>query len=240
MADQDYLHTAEIMKAALPYIDTRSRGFVEIITKFLDLMASLKAAAYNMAACGYQESKTDMEGMLNGIRPLCNNREREFIDRILSFFNMKRMMETYNNIMSAMKTMQEFDGFNFTDGDSGFNADNIAGNFSGSNFESIFNSFQSSFNTDTEAKVDDYNDFPSGNETQAAENIEADYSDQKNSDSSYTENKGNGMNPKMLDMLKAMVPPEQRSTFENLSMLLNTMSYDNNSKPDHSKEQSDG
>jgi hypothetical protein len=44
----------------------------------------------------------------------------------------------------------------------------------------------------------------------------------------------------MFDMLKAMVPPEQMSTFENLSMLLNTMSYDNTNKPDDSKEQKDG
>jgi hypothetical protein len=44
----------------------------------------------------------------------------------------------------------------------------------------------------------------------------------------------------MFEMLKSMVPPEQLGTFENIRMLLNTMSYDNNSKSDDSKEHENG
>jgi hypothetical protein len=214
MADQDFSHTAEIMKAALPYIDSRTRVLAEFFTKAFDLMGSLKLfTSFNLAACGFEGTKTDMEGLLTGIRPLCTLKEREFVDRILNFFNMKRMFEMYNNMMSAMKTMQEFDGFPFGDSGTGDDTDNVTGNFSNLNFESIFgNSKDSSDKEEAETK-------------------------QESSDSDSNKSMQNN---KMFEMLKAMVPPEQMSTFENLSMLLNSMTYDNNSKPDDHKERNDG
>jgi hypothetical protein len=45
-------------------------------------------------------------------------------------------------------------------------------------------------------------------------------------------NAGNNSQENMINALKTMIPPEQMSTFENLRMLFNAMSYDNN-KSDH-------
>jgi hypothetical protein len=47
-----------------------------------------------------------------------------------------------------------------------------------------------------------------------------------------SQDKGSEGNSGMLDMLKNMIPPDQMSTFENLRMLFNTMSYDDSSKSD--------
>ena len=225
MADHDMFHTVEIMRAASPYFDSRSRVRVELLTKMLDLMVNLKSStgSNNMAACGFDNSKIDIEGLLNGIRPICNNRERIFIDKILNFFNMRRMFEMYNNMMATMKTMQEFGGFPFGESN---DTVNVTGNFSGFNFESIFgNQKDSSYSESSDAQ---YN-----------ENEEASDANSETGQNNY--GNSNPMNNQMFEMLKAMVPPEQLSTFENFSMLLNTMSYDNNnSKPDHNKEQSDG
>jgi hypothetical protein len=230
MADQDLSHTAEIMRAALPFIDARNKVMVEFMMKVFDLMGSLKFIRNpnNLAACGFEASKIDMEGLLNGIRPVCGNREREIIDRILNFFSMKRMFEMYNKMMETMKTMQDFEGFPF--GDFSEDAETVTGNFSDSNFDSIFNTAEHK-EADVSSADSDYfshaepDDDPFGAEEEP---------------SPPPGNSGFKMNDRMFDMLKAMVPPEQMSTFENLSMLLSSMSYDNNSKPDDSKEHSDG
>lgn len=244
MADQSFSHTAEVMRAALPYFDSRSKVRAEIFTKLFDVMGSLRTitSPLNMAACGFESTKFDLEGMLNGIRPICSNREREFIDRILNFFNMRRMFETYNNMMSAMKAMQGFEGFPFGDSQTGDDTDTVTGNFSGMNFESIFGNSESK-SKESEADADRQSDAAFASDTDHFDHQDQEYDSEKASDGDQTPHFGNTsgpMNNKMFDMLKAMVPPEQMSTFENLSMLLNSMSYDNNSKPHDSKEQNDG
>lgn len=218
MANLNYLHTAEIMKAALPYFDSMSRIRMEFFTKMLDLMGSFNnfSGHNSMVACGSDNSSIDMEGLLNGIRPFCDSKERDIIDRILNIFNMKRMFEMYNNLMSTMKTMQEFGGFSFTEEDSKDDTDTVTGNFTGSNFDSIFNGDSSEDTMSEDATFGDNQSHTNSNE--------------KNS---------SGDNP-MFDMLKTMIPPEQQSTFENIRMLFNTMSYDSNSKSDDSKEHANG
>ncbi len=275
MADHDLLHTAELVKAALPYIDSNLKVLAELFVKTFDLMGSLKTLKSNngLAACGFEISKIDLEGLLTGIRPVCNKRELEFVDRILNIFHMKKMFEMYNNMMETMKTMQEFGGFSFGGSDTDNDTENVTGNFSGSNFESIFESFKNmmgsdgSFSNNSDSNVSE--EFNPNQNTQSSpfensnsnpfENFsqfedsypfdnssphpfEADHTTSQDTTdfekSSKEEPPGGGKgrsNDMMFEMLKAMVPPEQKSTFENLSMLLNSMSYDNNSKND-SKE----
>jgi hypothetical protein len=218
MANQNYLHTAEIMKASLPYFDSITRIRMEFFTKVLDLMGSLNSLSgrNSMVACGYENPSIDVEGLLNGIRPLCDNRERDLIDRILNIFNMKRMIEMYNNLMNTMKTMQEFGGFSFTDDDTKDDTDTVTGNFTGTNFDSIFQD---------------------GGSEEAAQK---DTASQDSQSHTHSNEKNTANDNLMFEMLKTMVPPEQQGTFENLRMLLNTMSYDNNSKSDDSKEHDNG
>lgn len=228
MADQDILHKTELVKAALPYLDSNLKTMAELFVKASDLMGSLKSmkSPDKLAACGFTASKIDLEGLLTGIRPVCNKKEGEIIDRILGFFNMKKMFEMYNNMMETMKTMQEFGGFSFGDSGSEDVNDSVKGNFSSPNFESIFQSFQSGM----------FNNSNPDNNNQSTNNSEQEpdiSADAPKDDASYSNNNSGKPNNMMFEMLKTMVPPEQISTFENLSMLLNTMSYDSNSRPDN-------
>lgn len=219
MANQNYMHTAEIMKASLPYFDDRTRCKVELVSKMFDLMGSLSVIGRgSMVACGYEAVSIDVEGLLNGIRPICDHREREMVDRILNIFNAKRMFEMYNNFMNMMNTMQGFGGFPFGEEENKHDTDTVTGNFSDSNYDSIFRDSEQG----TEYTMEE--------EPQDAK---------KETGSAESKNSGFG-NDAMFDMLKTMVPPEQQSTFDNLRMLFGTMSYDNNSKPDDHKEQKDG
>ncbi len=237
MADNDMLHTAEILKAALPYVDVRTKTTMDLLVRLYELIGCYHSLRYNgLAACGYEtEQKADFEGLLNKVRPVCNDRERSFIDRILGFFNAKRMYEMYNQYMEAMKTMQEFGGFSAGNPD-GEAADNTMNSFSGFDFASMFGSGKA----DSGDNHDTDNDMPSSDDdseffTGQAENPDpSDHEAGSEEEDSDPPPRSNAGNDQMLDMLKNMVPPEQMSTFENLRMLFNTMSYDGNRKSDES------
>lgn len=213
MADQDLMHTAEIMKAALPYIDAHNKVMVEFLVKLFELIGYFKTFrnSLSLAACGYGDGKTDMEGMLNNIRPVCNKKERDLIDKILNIFNMKRAMDMYNKMMDAMNAMQQdSEDFSFDSPASDTSEEDTSADFS-------YN------NPDMDAVRTDRND--------SDDTADAPVPPEGSSASTPV------INDRMLQMLKAIVPPEQKVTFDNLSMLLNAMSYDNNSKADESKEQ---
>lgn len=240
MADQDIFHTAEIIKAALPFVDERSRIMADTFVKVMDLMGSVKTvrSSGNMAACGFDNGKIDLEGLLNGIRPVCSIKEREVVDRFLGFFNMKKMFEMYNNMMEMMKTMQEFSGFTNSSGE---DTQNTTSNFSGFNFESIFGDMYKNQTSDTSfftanETVEAAEEAPTYKEETPVHNEDSDTS------SSFTNSNktNNNSNDMMFDMLKGMVPPDKLSTIENLSMLFKTMSYDNNSKAVDSEESKNG
>lgn len=253
MADQDLTHTADIIKAAIPFVDSPLKGTAELFAKLLDLMGSFKSATNSgkLAANGFLNSKIDLEGLLKGIRPICNDNERKTVDQFLNFFNMKRTFEMYNNMMSMMKSMQDVGDFSFADAFGANDTDNVTGNFNGSAFESIFKNFggfgDSSTNDDSFDSTDTNSETfkaaenkDSDDDPPPGENHQAHNNNSSQEDNSTNSTPSGASNNMMFEMLKNMVPPEQLSTIENLSMLFNTMSYDNNSKSDDSKEQNDG
>lgn len=207
MAGYDYYHTAEILHAAMPYVDYRTQTFMDFYTKFLEFMGSYNNFTHNtnVAACGFEDDHIDFEGLLAGIRPVCNVKERELVDNILNIFNAKRVFETYNTYMSAMKSMQGQEDTFYSD--TSYDTEYASGSVHGA-----------------EAKSNQGGSSNPGNNSNQSGNQSANQSSNQ---------QNNGFNPNMLNMLKAFVPPEQASTFENLSMLFNTMSYDSN-KSDNS------
>ena len=235
MADQDLLHTAEIMKAALPYIDSPNKVMVEFMMKVFELIAYVRTLrkSLSLAACGYEAGKIDMEGMLNSIKPVCNKKERDFIDKILNIFNMKRVMEMYNSMMEVMNAMQQ-------DGEESSFDSSASFENSSDDLSSVWDFYKSDMDLadNDEDQTNDLNDdMPKTDESQtfdAGSLFEDTGSSGQNSSSGSSSSL---LNDKMLDMLKAMVPPEKRSTFDNLSMLLSSMSYDNTSNPEEDKEQ---
>lgn len=227
MADTDILHTAEILKAALPYVDVRTKTTMDLLVKLYELLYCFRRLKTNsLNSCGYEEQKVDIESMLQSIRPLCKDQEAAMVDQILNFYNAKRMYEMYNTYMSAMKTMQEFGGFSSgTDGEA---SDGFMNNFSGFDFSSIFGNNSGSSSSSEDATESDTASEYHGDDK--------DYSDREDGEGQRTNDteggQGSGGNNQMFDMLKNMIPPEQMSTFENLRMLFNTMSYDDNKKTD--------
>jgi len=121
MADNDLNHTADIMKAAIPYVDVRTKTTMNLFVKFMEFQGTYKNfnSRTGLAACGFDDEKMDMESLLSGIRPSCNKKEQEFIDTILNFLNTRKVFNTYKDLMAATKAAE---GSN--DGTSGFGGSN--------------------------------------------------------------------------------------------------------------------
>jgi hypothetical protein len=197
MSDNILNHNMELLKAAMPYADPSAQSVLCLLVGFFEFMdCFLSFSSDSMTACHYEGGKADLEAMMNSIRPICNKKEREIVDRILGIFNAKRMFEMYNTYMSAMKAMQEFNEFS---GETSANDTGTEGNagsgFSGKAFS------------------------PDAGEPEAC-----------GFGTSDSANTGLGTDNNMMDMLKDMIPPEQMETFKNLSMLFQSMSYDDNKK----------
>ena len=167
MREGDILHNIELLEAAIPYVSSDSKPIIEVLAKGFEFIHCIqKSYKSKITTCSFKKQKFDLdalEPLLSGIRPVCNEKERAIVDRILSMFNAKRMFEMYNTYMSAMQAM-------------------------------------------------------------------GDNEDQNNNDSNTSSNDN------MIEVLKSMVPPEQQDTIENLSMLFDVMSYDNNDNEDDQKE----
>lgn len=296
MAEDGLLHTAELIKTALPYVDIRSKLILDLLVKLYELIACLRnIRSKDIAACGFENAneKVDLEALLKKIRPNCNQKERVFIDKILNIFQAKKIFEMYNTYMEVMNAMEGFDGFSgddrpgdnagnvwggFSDldlsaivGNDGINAVSDSGNISGDDsisgnniadksdlhinmsvsdnipednstsydnnsfdYYSIFNSDNLSGMNNKSGDDSRYvSDIKSGNDIKTDSDNKTD-----NDIKSDGDNKSGSDNSKLIEALKAMIPPEQMETFENLRMLFDSMSYDDNKnqKADGHKE----
>lgn len=138
MSDSILNHNMELLKAAMPYVDSSAQSMLCLLIGFFEFMdCFLSFRSGSMTACQCEDRKVDLEAMMNSIRPICNKKEREIVDRILSIFNAKRMFEMYNTYMSAMKAMQEFSEFSGeTSADDIGSGENDGSGFSGQAFSS--------------------------------------------------------------------------------------------------------
>jgi hypothetical protein len=157
-------HTLTIIKAAFPYLDSQSQQTLNLVIKSGELIESFNEIQQEgpITALSIQKKTIDIEALLNGIRDVCNQKEREFIDMILNFYRAKNLYQTYSTLASVMASQSENTN-ETTDSESQNNSDNTGGIF------------------------------------------------------------GMGANPNMMEILETFLTPEQKSTFDNLSMMLSVM-----------------
>lgn len=234
MAEDGLLHTTELIKTALPYVDVRSKLLLDLLVKLYELLACLRNfRTKDIAACGFENAteKVDTETLLKKIRPCCNQKERAFVDKILNIFQAKRMFEMYNTYMEAMKVMEGFEGS--SDNNKDENDLSFVNNFSDFDFSSIVGAFNN--NTKEDKSMEDVN--PSEQVDPLYEDNPSEKSDPPYEDNPQ-ENKSSSSTNSIIEALKAMIPPEQMETFENLRMLFDSPSYDDNKKSeeDENKE----
>lgn len=235
MADDGLLHTAELLKTALPYVDIKSRLTLELLVKLYELIICMRNFTTNdISACSFESEKADMEVLLNNIRPKCNKDEQAFVDRMLNVFQAKRMFEMYNTYMEAMNAMEGFEGFGSGGTDADSDGDNSAGlmnTFKDFDFTSVFGD---DFNT--ESFLQSYRSTSSDNSDSEKSSIDI----KEKNDNDLTSDKDivneSTYSSDMFESIKSIIPPDQMETFENLRMLFGSTSYDDSNKPGENKE----
>lgn len=101
--DNQQSHMFQILKAAVPYLDHKSKKSVGIIIKTNELADSLHKlnTREELSTCELGEDKTDIEGMLESIRPHCNEKETELVDLVLNFIKARNLYTTYQTLAAA-------------------------------------------------------------------------------------------------------------------------------------------
>jgi hypothetical protein len=266
MADINYMHFADLINAAMPYVDNKTKITINLISTLFTFMDSFQNFRQppDLTACDYEDTKINVEGLLTAIKPICDEKERPFVDQILGIFNAKRMFEAYNTYMNIMKSMGGFDDSPFQNTEAAYDTDakNTSDDTSsGFDLNSLFANLYSHNKVDNDTfgtqKPNENPDIHTNaqnivNGETNKHNADNDISDMDNSFSGYSDNDSDSVTTnilnstdisiphtsnsiiqnKMMEMIKSIIPPEQMNTFENLSMLFNTMSYDSNNKDD--------
>jgi hypothetical protein len=97
-------HTLDIIKAAFPYLDSQSQQSMELFIKTGELFETFQAFSQKdaVSTLSVRKESIDLESLLNGIRDVCNQQEKDFIDMILNFFRAKNLYSTYASLASTM------------------------------------------------------------------------------------------------------------------------------------------
>lgn len=158
MVDDGLLHTTELLKTALPYVDAKSRLTLELLVKLYELIICMRNFTNkDITAYEFESEKADMETLLNSIKPKCNEYELGFVDKMLNVFQAKRMFEMYNTYMEAMNAMQGFEGFSGGGFDDDFDVESFINSFS--NMSSANNVDNYIDNKETNNEVDEPGDY---------------------------------------------------------------------------------
>lgn len=155
-------HAIDIIKAAFPHLDSGTQQSVDLLIKTGELMDSVTASRdpNKVSSLSLSKPNIDIEALLNSIRSVCYEKERELIDMVLNFLRAKNLFDTYSMLSQTMAP-----------------GSSDSTNQNGSNM--FTNGFMGGFNNDS--------------------------------------------NPNMQELLENMLTPEQKSTFDNFSMMFNLM-----------------
>lgn len=106
-----YDSTAQIMKAAMAYVNPSLGRMLAVMAKSIELQHMMQYLNQGgVSACGVQNRGVPPEEVLRDLRKYCGAREKEQLDRCLNLMNMAKMYEMYRNFsgsgdLSAMASM---------------------------------------------------------------------------------------------------------------------------------------
>lgn len=108
-------HILEVLRAAMPYIDSRRQNTMETLMKATDLIHTTRTpkSSGELSAASLNMTPANIEGMLCSVREVGSMNERDMIDKMLNFFKAKKFYQTYkifNQNKDLLKTASLGDG----------------------------------------------------------------------------------------------------------------------------------
>lgn len=108
MNQTDYI--LDIIRAALPYVNSRTRNGMEVAIKTGELAETFQSIgeAPDLEACDLGNDTLDMEGLLVSMQSVCIGPEKEMLNTLLNFYKTRNLYESYltfrhNNLQSELQ-----------------------------------------------------------------------------------------------------------------------------------------
>lgn len=236
--------SAQILQAASPFLDESTKQTLESVvhvTDFLDTIQnfrkngissmfsglfgnrSTKGDTVSMANLSQTAPPLDTESILKSIRPFCTSDEGALIDRLMNIFSMQKFFKMYQTMQSmmSMMNMSAETGQQSTDTEAPIQTDSEEINDTTTFYNTYWNSFQDqddgNSNFDNHCNGNNYYD-STPNDYNYTQNTNGSTSSADNISSTNTTSTTNNM--QMLEMFSSIIPPEQKSTFETMKLLI--------------------
>lgn len=96
-------HNLEIIKAAIPYLNTTEQTFISVYVKFFELVGTITMVnnKKGMGICSMEAKQGSLLDMLTDIKSVCTKKECETIDMILNLFSAFELYETYKETFTG-------------------------------------------------------------------------------------------------------------------------------------------
>ncbi|MDE6313773.1 MAG: hypothetical protein K2M46_09195 [Lachnospiraceae bacterium] len=109
-------HTMKLLKTALPYVNTSEQHFLSIYLKFSEFLNTLQLYTQekgSISACKSDEKKQgNMIEMVNALKKVCHDHERETLDMMLNFLQAMQLYQTYSEFYKTTEQFKELEGTN--------------------------------------------------------------------------------------------------------------------------------
>lgn len=95
-----FSHSVQMLKAALPYMNSVEQKNMTIFIKIFELRNALSLIEQNdnqLSACSNDPDKNTQLNMLNHIRQYATEKEREFIDLFINFSQAFQLFSSYQS-----------------------------------------------------------------------------------------------------------------------------------------------
>ena len=147
-------HAADIMRAALPHLNTQSKRPIELVLKTSELLDAIaNPDSGELSACALDKEPIDLEAMLLHVQEVCNEQEKEQVNLILNFVKARKLYQTYQS---------------FRINNPGFQGDNPgSGPFSSGGFPSMMDFFTSQMSPEQKSSFDNISMILNAMNTQA-------------------------------------------------------------------------
>lgn len=91
----DYI--LDIIRAALPYVNSRTRNGMEVAIKTGELAETFQSMGDtpDLEACDLGNDTTDMEGLLVSVQNVCMGPEKELVNMLLNFYKTRNLYHSY-------------------------------------------------------------------------------------------------------------------------------------------------
>ena len=104
-------HNMKLIKTALPYIPVSEQRFLLIYLKFSEFINAIDFVSHKdaaLSACEQEDnSQENLLEMVNALKNVCNDTERESLDMILNFIQALQIYKTYSEFYKSSSDFQQ-------------------------------------------------------------------------------------------------------------------------------------